>query len=187
MWTENNGFSFIELMVVISIIAVVAVIALPRFALYKINAAQVEKSVMINNLHTLAQAYRAENDTFVVPISMSLSTGYGDSSVGGASCLDSTVKKYLGFSSTTCERLRYVYIYTPTDQNRFTIRAQSMWLKHSFAGAPIARMGNKNGPPTQHCKSPSQVDFPIYYQDIWENNQDNNTFAQIDAKLECFK
>ncbi len=62
----NQGFTLIELMIVVAIIGILAAIAIPNFMTYQAKARQSEAKVGLGGIFTSATAYFAENSTFTV-------------------------------------------------------------------------------------------------------------------------
>jgi type IV pilus assembly protein PilA len=61
----NQGFTLIELMIVVAIIGILAAIAIPNFMTYQAKARQSEAKVGLGGMFTAATAYFAEQGTFV--------------------------------------------------------------------------------------------------------------------------
>ncbi len=62
----NQGFTLIELMIVVAIIGILAAIAIPNFMTYQAKARQSEAKVGLGGIFTTATSYFAENGTFSV-------------------------------------------------------------------------------------------------------------------------
>ena len=60
----QQGFTLIELMIVVAIVGILAAIAIPNFLTYQAKARQSEAKVELGGLFTTATAYFAENNTF---------------------------------------------------------------------------------------------------------------------------
>ena len=60
----QQGFTLIELMIVVAIIGILAAIAIPNFLTYQAKARQSEAKVGLGGIFTTATAYFAENNTF---------------------------------------------------------------------------------------------------------------------------
>ncbi|NDY71783.1 prepilin-type cleavage/methylation domain-containing protein [Desulfobacter hydrogenophilus] len=61
---NQNGFTLIELMIVVAIIGILAAIAIPNFLNYQLKAKTAEAKVNLGAIATSQESYRAENDTF---------------------------------------------------------------------------------------------------------------------------
>lgn len=62
----NQGFTLIELMIVVAIIGILAAIAIPNFMTYQAKARQSEAKVGLGGIFTTATSYFAENGTYLV-------------------------------------------------------------------------------------------------------------------------
>lgn len=60
----DQGFTLIELMIVVAIIGILAAIAIPNFMTYQAKARQSEAKVNLGGIFTTATSYFAENNTF---------------------------------------------------------------------------------------------------------------------------
>ena len=60
----DQGFTLIELMIVVAIIGILAAIAIPNFMTYQAKARQSEAKVNLGGVFTTATSYFAENNTF---------------------------------------------------------------------------------------------------------------------------
>lgn len=93
------GFSLVELMVVVAIIAILSAIAVPRFRTFQAKARQAEAKTNLSMIFTLEQSYQAENDTYV-----NMTPAIGGPS---GNCPNTGVE--LGFYLTDCGQSRYDY------------------------------------------------------------------------------
>lgn len=64
MKTTKKGFSLIELMIVVSIIAFLATLSIPSYFKYLAKAKQAEVALNLSSLHTAQHAYYAENGKY---------------------------------------------------------------------------------------------------------------------------
>ncbi len=62
----TQGFTLIELMIVVAIIGILAAIAIPNFSAYQAKAKQSEAKITLGSLFTAATAFATENNTYVV-------------------------------------------------------------------------------------------------------------------------
>ena len=99
IFKNKEGFTLIELMIVVAIIGILAAIAIPNFMAYQCKAKQSEAKSNLGNARTAQEAYYAERDTY-----------------GALS--------NVGFSVNTTEA-RYTYTMSNADTNSFTIQATS--------------------------------------------------------------
>ncbi len=65
----KQGFTLIELMIVVAIIAFLAVLAVPHLFHYKAKAYQAEVAMNLASLHTAQQAYFAQNGKYTAVLS----------------------------------------------------------------------------------------------------------------------
>lgn len=61
---KNQGFTIIELMIVVAIIAFLATVSVPKYFSYYAKAKQAEVTVNLASLYTAQQAYWAEHGTY---------------------------------------------------------------------------------------------------------------------------
>jgi len=101
---KNEGFTLIELMIVVAIIGILAAIAIPNFLNYQCKAKQSEAKQSLGTIAKSQEAYLSEYDTYT-------------------SDLDA-----LGFA-VKGDTARYSYSITSADATTFTAQAQSTTVK----------------------------------------------------------
>ena len=62
--SKQRGFTLIELMIVVVIIAILAAMAIPRFMRASVRGKQTEARLILKQIYTMQRAYRQENDTY---------------------------------------------------------------------------------------------------------------------------
>jgi len=63
---RSKGFTLIELMIVVAIIAILAAIAIPQYKKFQLKAKTSEAKTNLDAIRTCEEAYAAENDYYVV-------------------------------------------------------------------------------------------------------------------------
>lgn len=74
--THTSGFTLIELMIVVAIIAFLSVIAMPSFTRFLAKAKRAEAYMNLNALYTAQKAHWAENSTYSTNLSGPDSIGW---------------------------------------------------------------------------------------------------------------
>ena len=109
----NQGFTLIELMIVVAIIGILAAIAIPNFMTYQAKARQSEAKIGLGGIFTSATSYFAENGTYslssagtgplgyVVSGSPKYSFSYGGTTINSGSTASSTTGNCGGNTTVT--------------------------------------------------------------------------------------
>ena len=66
---KTKGFTLIELMITIAIVGILATVAIGEYLSYQAKAKQAEAKVNLEAIGKMAEAYRAEHDTYFAYIS----------------------------------------------------------------------------------------------------------------------
>ncbi len=92
----KKGFSLIELLIVIAIMAILGSLALSAFSTARKQARDVQRKQELNQYKTALEAYYADNSSYPIASSVVTSDGYssGDSAIFYIN--GSIVEKYLG-------------------------------------------------------------------------------------------
>ena len=102
---KYNGFSLVELMVVLSIVGIIVGLALPKFKALQVRARQAEVKSNLNHIYTLQIAYHSENEIFAGVFFVG--DGVKDGPAGPSTQCNSP--NDLGFSVTDCQKVLYMY------------------------------------------------------------------------------
>jgi len=95
-----QGFTLIELMIVVAIIGILAAIAIPNFMTYQAKARQSEAKVGLGGIFTTATSYFAENGTYSVSSAAALGYSPAGSPKYSFSYGGSTINS--GATAATC-------------------------------------------------------------------------------------
>jgi type IV pilus assembly protein PilA len=77
MMRKNEGFTLIELMIVIAIIGILAAIAIPQFSAYRTRSYNSAAEADIRNAATAQEAYYVDRQTYVATPTSLIGATYG--------------------------------------------------------------------------------------------------------------
>jgi type IV pilus assembly protein PilA len=130
--TNQQGFSLVELMVVVAIIGILAALAVPRFQMFQAKARQTEAKNNLSHIYTLQESFYGDNEK------------YGNVAATGAegACPGDTGADNIGFRVTPCTggKVRYTYTSAPSGAG-WTATARAAAGK-IVPGCPIADQWN---------------------------------------------
>lgn len=133
---RRQGFSLVELMIVVAIIGILAALAIPRFQQFQSKSRQAEARSNLAHIYTLQVSYAGDNDSFsdfscltlgtTTPSAQGTAKNCGSAGASAWSDVNScNTTNDIGFRVTDCKKVRYVYTASG-DQNRFTATASEM-------------------------------------------------------------
>lgn len=112
---NNKGFSLVELMIVVSIIGILAALAVPRFQGFQARAKSAEARTSLSHIYTLEQSYYGDNDQYTNVLG---SQGLGFSLNGQTPASNGTT-----FAINATARNRYAYTGVTGTATAFTATA----------------------------------------------------------------
>jgi len=107
--SKSKGFSLIELMIVVAIIAILAAIAIPNFLKFSMKAKTSEATTNLAAIRTSQESYRSENDVYL-PCGPN---GAGDDATPDAFGADAGGFDMIGFAPDG--KVRYQYQVAKVD------------------------------------------------------------------------
>ena len=112
-YSNEKGFSLVELMVVVAIIGILASLAIPKLKVFQAKARQAEAKTNLSQIYVLEMTYYGDNDEFAVLDE----TGRGICSDGG--------ENKIGFYLSNCQKSRYSYMTEEAGASKFEAVAKS--------------------------------------------------------------
>lgn len=131
---RKQGFSLVELMIVVAIIGILAALAIPRFQQFQAKSKQAEARSNLAHIYTLQLSYNGDNDTFSDSTPLTLGGGNSGANSVNSPAFNSVwsgdqnlcnTTNDLGFRVTDCKKVRYAY-QNAGGQNQFTATATEM-------------------------------------------------------------
>jgi type IV pilus assembly protein PilA len=77
MTKKNEGFTLIELMIVIAIIGILAAIAIPQFSAYRVRSYNSAAKADLRNMATAQEAYFVDNNTYAGDVALIENDSFG--------------------------------------------------------------------------------------------------------------
>jgi type IV pilus assembly protein PilA len=121
---RNEGFSLVELMIVVAIIGILAGLAVPKFQMFQAKAKQSEAKNNLSHIYTLEMSYFGDNDAYATWANAIGRIGPGNAP---ADCNHTTATNAIGFKPQgNCSKVRYGYTVSSTNMaENFTATAAS--------------------------------------------------------------
>jgi len=73
---KSDGFTLIELMIVVVIIGILAALAIPRFSIASHKSKEKEADVLLKQVYTMQQAYYTQNGTYASSVTQLQTVGF---------------------------------------------------------------------------------------------------------------
>ena len=103
---SRNGFTLIELMIVVVIIGILAAVAIPKFNQVSRNAKQAEAPPVLKQLHTLQERHQQMKGVYATSVEQL-----------EGSAVNFEDGEYFSFSMTAADEASYTACATPLDES----------------------------------------------------------------------
>ena len=130
-----SGFSLLELMVVVAILGVLAMVAIPRYNMFRARSRQAEAKTNLGVIFTLQEAFKIEREQFFdgkkdtwggedmyTKTANDNADGAGYITKGGT---HKCGRNMLGFRMANCAQARYAYLVGQADEDEFLVIAHA--------------------------------------------------------------
>ena len=116
---DKKGFSLVELMIVVAIIAILAAIAIPSFLRFAMRSKTAEATSNLAGIRTAEEGYWAENDVYLACPTTTAGTTYPDATpdAGGEMWVATAAGNFtpLGFQADGVVRYAYEVVINVAD------------------------------------------------------------------------
>lgn len=141
--TKSAGFSLVELMIVVAIMAILAAIAIPSFMRFSMRAKTAEASMNIAAIRTCLESYRSENDVYLACPANPSAWAAGDGASTPTAWDGNTPFETIGFEPSGNVRYQYSVV---ADATTFTITASGDLDEDGQVATFILSTGDANFP-----------------------------------------
>ena len=156
-WIEKSkkrgvaGFSLLELMVVVAILGVLAMVAVPRFNIFRARARQSEAKSNLGVIFTLQESFKIEHEQFYdgkaatwggtdMLATADKKNAKGVGYVSDADMTGTCTANKLGFRMANCGKARYAYMIADSAENTFLAIAHGISDASTTANKPQKRI-----------------------------------------------
>ena len=141
---RSKGFTLIELMIVVAIIAILAAIAIPQYKKFQLKAKTTEAKTNLGAIRTAEEAYAAENDVY---IGAGLAPGKSGSNPRNFNANSASLVGFNKIGFQPAGKVRYSYgvgtsVNTPADNTENAVTQGNVDI-YIFANADLDGDGTK--------------------------------------------
>ena len=140
---EKKGFSLVELMIVVAIIAILAAIAIPSFMRFAMKSKTSEATGNLSAIRTAEESYRAEEDTYTA-CAGNPSGWTGGDGAATPDAWDAGVQEWEDIGFAPDGNVRYQYEVTIGDTDEMTILAEGDLDEDGAAAGAATDVGAGN-------------------------------------------